>query len=213
MDKNFLIFKTTKVLQEYFSNSTIFLENKSILYIHISSKLKRNINFVGKVIINDKNEIGNNCELHNVVIGSSNIIKNSSFISNSKLKDFNSIGPFSYIRDKTLIGSKNVIGAHTELTRTSIKNKNKLSHFSFVGDTEMGMNNIIGAGVVTANYKSIKLNKLKTKISNNCVIGSNSTLIAPCKVNSGSIIGAGSLINFDVKKNQKIIQKRINKEY
>ena len=39
-----------------------------------------------------KNEIGNNCELHNVVIGSSNIIKNSSFISNSKLKDFNLIG-------------------------------------------------------------------------------------------------------------------------
>lgn len=213
MSKRFLIFKTTSKLQEYFSNDTIFLENKSTLYIHISSRLMQNINFAGKVIINDKNVIGNNCELHNVVIGSSNTIKNSSLISNSELKNFNSIGPFSYIRDKTHIGNKNFIGAHTELTRTSIKNENKLSHFSFVGDTEIGMNNIIGAGVVTANYKSKKINKLKTKILSNCFIGSNSTLIAPCKINSGSIIGAGSLINFNVKKNQKVIQKRVNKEY
>ena len=213
MRKNILIFKTTKDLQEHYENDTIYLEKNSTLFIHASCAIQRNIYFSGKNIVKDCNKISNNCKLHNVIIGSSNLIKFSSYIANTEIKNLNTIGPFSYIRDKTFIGSKNIIGAHSELTRSTLRDNNKLSHFSFVGDTNMGKNNIIGAGVVTANYKSSKKSKLQTKIKNNCLIGSNSTLIAPCLINSGSIIGAGSIINFDVKKNQKIVQKRFNKEY
>ena len=104
-----------------------------------------------------------------------------------------------------IIGKLNIIGSHTEITRTILKNNNKISHFSFIGDCSIANNNIIGAGVVTANYKS--LNKLKTSIKNNCLIGSNSTIIAPCNIESDVTIAAGSKIFFDIKKNKKIIQK------
>ena len=42
--------------------------------------------------------------------------------------------------------------------------------------------------------------KNKTKIKDNVFVGSNSSLIAPVTLNENSIIGAGSVINKNVKK-------------
>ena len=46
-----------------------------------------------------------------------------------------------------------------------------------------------------------------TVIENNCVLGSNSTVIAPRRIKSEAIIAAGSTITKDVKRKEKIIQK------
>lgn len=208
MKKNFYLIKSTKQLQDLFDNKTIFLEKGSELFISIKVKLKNFINFSGKVKIDSFSIINNNCHIHNSTIGSRNLIKYSSYINDSTINSDNSIGPFCYIRDNVKVGNKNIIGAHTEITRTIIKNENTMSHFSFIGDSEIGNKNIIGAGVVTANYKSKKLKQLMTTIENNCVIGSNSTIIAPRRIKSEAIIAAGSIITKDVKKNEKIIQKK-----
>ena len=57
----------------------------------------------------------------------------------------------------------------------------------------------IGAGTITCNYDGF--NKNKTKIKNNAFIGSNSSLVAPVTVSENSIVGAGSVITSNVKKN------------
>ena len=66
-------------------------------------------------------------------------------------------------------------------------------------------NNYIGAGTITCNYNGVK--KFKTKISDNVFVGSNSSLVAPIKLDSGSVIGAGSVITKNVKKRSLAITR------
>ena len=70
---------------------------------------------------------------------------------------------------------------------------------SYIGDTQIGKKVNVGAGTITCNYDGIK--KHKTKIKDKVFIGSNSSLVAPLTLNQGSIIGAGSVITKNVKKN------------
>ena len=44
------------------------------------------------------------------------------------------------------------------------------------------------------------LHNNKTKISDNVFIGSNSSLVAPIKIEKNSVVGAGSVITKNVKK-------------
>ena len=67
-----------------------------------------------------------------------------------------------------------------------------------MGDTTIGKNSNIGAGTITCNYDGH--NKFKTKISDNVFIGSNSSLVAPIKIEKESFIGAGSVITKNVRK-------------
>jgi len=69
---------------------------------------------------------------------------------------------------------------------------------SYIGDAVIGKNTNIGAGTITCNYDGI--NKYNTKISDNVFVGSNSSLVAPIKLDKGSVIGAGSVITKSVKK-------------
>ena len=57
----------------------------------------------------------------------------------------------------------------------------------------------VGAGTITCNYDGVK--KSKTKIKDNVFIGSNTSLVAPLIIEEGSVIGAGSVITKNVKKN------------
>ena len=82
--------------------------------------------------------------------------------------------------------------------KTSINQNSKVNHLSYIGDTTIGKNSNIGAGTITCNYDGIK--KSKTKIANNVFIGSNSSLVAPVRINENSVVGAGSVITKNVKK-------------
>ena len=74
-----------------------------------------------------------------------------------------------------------------------------------MGDSHIGKSVNIGAGTITCNYDGV--NKNKTKIKDNVFIGSNSSLVAPITINSGSIIGAGSVITKNVKKRSLAITR------
>ena len=69
---------------------------------------------------------------------------------------------------------------------------------SYIGDSEIGKSVNIGAGTITCNYDGVK--KSKTKIKDNVFVGSNSSLVAPLTIEKKSIIGAGSVITKNGKK-------------
>ena len=89
--------------------------------------------------------------------------------------------------------------------KTSININSKVNHLSYIGDTSIGKNSNIGAGTITCNYDGIK--KSKTKIGDNVFIGSNSSLVAPVKIDKDSIVGAGSVITKNVKKKSLAITR------
>ncbi len=134
-----------------------------------------------------------------VKIGDNSYIKSFSHIEGSKIEKNVSIGPYARLRQGTIIKSNAKIGNFVETKKSSISSNSKINHLSYIGDTTIGKNSNIGAGTITCNYNGIK--KSKTKISDNVFVGSNTSLVAPVKLERNSIIGAGSVITQNVKKN------------
>ena len=82
------------------------------------------------------------------------------------------------------------------MKKSSIDDGSKVPHLSYVGDSTIGQNVNVGAGVITCNYDGV--NKHQTIIKNGAFIGSDTQLIAPVTVGENATIGAGSTITQDV---------------
>lgn len=102
------------------------------------------------------------------------------------------IGPFARLRSGTKIDDKVEIGNFTEISRTKIGRNTFMKHFSYLGDSFVGADVNIGAGVVTANFDGHQKNI--TKISDGAFIGSDAVLVAPVKVGKKAVVGAGSVV-------------------
>jgi bifunctional UDP-N-acetylglucosamine pyrophosphorylase/glucosamine-1-phosphate N-acetyltransferase len=134
----------------------------------------------------------------NVKIGNNVIISSFSHLEGVKIDNNVKIGPYARIRPGVIIESGSIIGNFVEVKKSIIGKNSKLNHLSYIGDAIIGKNVNIGAGTITCNYDGVKKNK--TKIKDKVFIGSNSSLVAPITINEGSIVGAGSVITKNVKK-------------
>ena len=150
----------------------------------------------------------------NVIIGNNVIIKSFSHIEKAIIKNNVEIGPFARIRPDSTIDDNSKIGNYVEVKKSYIGKNSKINHLSYVGDTKIGKKVNLGAGTITCNYDGKK--KSKTIIEDNVFVGSNTSLVAPIKIGSNSIIGAGSAITKNVgsnklsltRANQKIFKNR-----
>ena len=107
-----------------------------------------------------------------------------------------------------ILGDNVFIGPFTEITKcVKIGNNTRISSHSFICElVDIGKNCFIGHGVMFTNDKFLngklggsKKNWFATKIGNNVLIGSNSSIL-PVKIASGSVIGAGSVVTKDINK-------------
>jgi len=102
------------------------------------------------------------------------------------------IGPFARLRPGTKVKDRAIIGNFAEVSRSQMGKGSIMKHFGFLGDTQVGAQANIGAGVVTANYDGV--NKNKTLIADGAFIGSDSILIAPVKIGTKGVTGAGTVV-------------------
>ncbi len=184
------IIRSQHDLINYFNDESLRMKKNSFLSFQESLELGSNITFDGKINFGKNNKIETNCNIKDSKLGDNNIVKPSSIIQNSIIFDNVIIGPFAFIRENTNINKNCIIGAYVEITRSKISKNTYASHRTFIGDSNIGENVIIGAGVVFCNF-SFKTNKKeKTTIGKNCKIGSNSVLIAPTKMKDNTTIPA-----------------------
>ena len=115
------------------------------------------------------------------------------------------IGPFARLRPGTILEESSKIGNFVEVKKSKIKKGSKVNHLSYVGDSDIGSNVNIGAGVITCNYDGV--NKSTTTIGDNSFVGSNVSLVAPLKIGSNALIGAGSVITKDVSNNTLAVER------
>ena len=134
-----------------------------------------------------------------VKIGNNVIINSFSHLEDCKIKNKVEVGPYARLRPGTILEEGSKIGNFVEIKKSTIGKKSKVNHLSYIGDSELGRGVNVGAGTITCNYDGVK--KSKTKIKDNVFIGSNSSLIAPVTLDANSIVGAGSVITKNVKKN------------
>ena len=165
--------------------------------------------YPGNVIIGNT-VIGSNCTIfpNNQIVESEigeGCVISSSVITNAKIGDETSVGPFAFIRPESVIGSKARIGDFVEIKKSEIGDGTKVSHLTYVGDAKVGKNCNMGCGTVFVNYDG--KNKFNTVVGDHVFIGCNANLIAPLNIGDNALIAAGTTVTEDVGENDLCIAR------
>ncbi len=168
-------------------------------------QIDANVILEGEIKLGHRVKIGAGSVLKNCEIGDDVEIKPYSVIEDTVIGNQAKIGPFSRLRPGTNLADETHVGNFVEIKNAEIAKGSKVNHLTYVGDAQIGVNCNIGAGVITCNYDGA--NKFKTIIGDNVFVGSDTQLVAPVTVASGSTIGAGSTITKDVAQDELVITR------
>jgi UDP-N-acetylglucosamine diphosphorylase/glucosamine-1-phosphate N-acetyltransferase len=191
--------KVQNKLRNKFLKSGVKMMGPETIFFSNDTTIGKNVTIEPYVVIGSKVKIGNNV-----------VIKSFSHLESCKIENKVEIGPYARIRPDTILKEGSKIGNFVEVKKSTIGKKSKVNHLSYIGDSEIGKSVNIGAGTITCNYDGIK--KSKTKIKDNVFIGSNSSLVAPIRINENSVIGAGSVITRNVKKKSLALTRSLQTE-
>jgi len=154
------------------------------------------------VSLEGRTTVGRGCEIHsgvrivNSTIGDGVVVLNHCLITDSRVRDGASLGPFAHLRNAADIGDGAHIGNFVELKKTTFGAGSKAGHLAYLGDATIGEKVNIGAGTITCNYDGERKNQ--TTIEDGAFIGSDSQLVAPVTVGKGAYVGSGSTIRENV---------------
>jgi bifunctional UDP-N-acetylglucosamine pyrophosphorylase / glucosamine-1-phosphate N-acetyltransferase len=187
------------------------------LYIHsgvkigIDTVLYPNVYLEGTTTVGRKCTIYPNVRIVNSTIGNGAVVKDSSVIEDSRVGKGSEVGPFAHLRPGSAIGLYTKIGNFVEVKKSVIGNRTKASHLSYIGDTVVGKNVNIGAGTITCNYDGVR--KHQTVIEDGVFIGSDTQIVAPCRIGKGAYIGAGSTVTKGVPAQSLAVSRAKQKNF
>ena len=158
---------------------------------------------------NAKAELHNQCEGRafigeRVFIGEGTVVEDGAMIKGPAMIGRNcQIRHNAYIREHVIIGDNCLVGNSCELKNALLFNHAVAPHFNYVGDSILGHQAHLGAGVILSNFKSFPgnvtvekdgvpfdtgLRKFGALVGDGAEVGCNAVL------NPGSIIGRGAVI-------------------
>ena len=187
MKQKKLINIQSKLRNKFLRNGVKMIAPETVFFSK-STKIGKNVTIEPYVVIADNVSVGNNVR-----------ILSFSHLEGVKIENNVNIGPYARLRPGTILKSGSKVGNFVEVKKSIIGKDSKLNHLSYIGDTKLGKKVNIGAGTITCNYDGIK--KSKTSIGDEVFVGSNSSLVAPIKLEKKSTIGAGSVITKKVTGN------------
>lgn len=174
-------------LREKFLKQGVTLIDPETVYFSKDTKIGKDVTIYPNVFIGPKVSIGSNTTIHPFT-----------HLDDCKIGKNVNIGPNARVRPGSDISDDARIGNFVEIKKSKIGKGSKVNHLAYVGDAILGKNVNIGAGTITCNYDG--KNKHITQIGDNAFIGSNSSLVAPLKIEKDAYIGSGSVITKDVSK-------------
>ena len=187
-----------KIRQKFIKRGVKMIAPETVFFSN-DTKIGKNVIIEPYVVIGKKVNIKNNVK-----------ILSFSYLEGVRISNGSSIGPYARLRPGTILEKNSKIGNFVEVKNSKVGKNSKVSHLSYIGDAQIGKFSNIGAGTITCNYDGIK--KHKTTIKDKVFIGSNSSLVAPVKIESESIIGAGSVITKNVSKKSLALSRSIQIE-
>ncbi|MEG9438973.1 bifunctional UDP-N-acetylglucosamine diphosphorylase/glucosamine-1-phosphate N-acetyltransferase GlmU [Edaphobacter sp. HDX4] len=146
--------------------------------------------------------IGSDCRIRSYsviqdsVLGDNVTVRNGCIMDSATIADSAVLGPYAHLRPESHIGAGAHIGNFVETKKVTLGAGSKANHLNYLGDAVIGSGVNVGAGAITCNYDGV--HKHQTTIGDNVFVGSDSTLVAPLTIESGSYIAAGSCITDDV---------------
>ncbi len=157
------------------------------------------------VQLQGKTSIGEGCVIFSHVrildsrLGAGTVVLDSSLVEGAVLEGGVRVGPMARLRPGTWLDRGVKIGNFVEVKKSHVGEGSKASHLSYIGDATLGKGVNVGAGTITCNYDGFA--KHPTIVGDGVFIGSDTQLVAPLKVGSQALIGAGSTITKDVPEN------------
>lgn len=107
----------------------------------------------------------------------------------------------AYLRGQVILGDHCVIGHDSEIKNSIFLNQARAAHFNYVGDSIVGNNANLGAGMKCANARFDRLpisvlfkgKKIQTNLKKfGVIVGDNAQLGCNCVTNPGTILGKKS---------------------
>jgi bifunctional UDP-N-acetylglucosamine pyrophosphorylase / glucosamine-1-phosphate N-acetyltransferase len=183
--------------------SGVTIENPDSVLIDVDVTVGAETLIGANVQLRGRTAVGRNCE-----IGAGSILRDCVMeddvrvlpyvvAEDTRIAKSAWVGPFSRLRQKANVAEQVHIGNFVELKNTRMERGAKANHLAYLGDATVGTGTNIGAGTITCNYDGAA--KHPTAIEDGVFVGSNSTLVAPLRLGSGSYIAAGSVITADVE--------------
>ncbi len=158
--------------------------------------LEPGVRIEGSVQIGEGCRIGQGTVITDSILGEGVEVRPYSIIEHAQVGTGSKVGPFARLREGTDLAEGVHIGNFVETKKAKLHRGAKANHLTYLGDTEIGEDTNIGAGVITCNYDGV--NKHRTIIGRNVFVGSDTQLVAPVVIGDGALIGAGSTITADV---------------
>ena len=154
------------------------------------------------------------CQLHDTVADKYVQFKGGTYIQGAYIHKGSQLGPYARVRQGRV--DKNCqVGNFVELKNTHLQPGVKAKHLTYLGDTEVGEDSNVGAGVVTCNY-AVDRKKYKTQIGRDVFVGSGAQLVAPLHIGNEAVVGAGSVVTQNVPDGALALarsQQSIKKDY
>lgn len=158
---------------------------------------------------------------HSISIGSGTVVEPGAYIQGPCIigRDCQ-IRSGAYIRGGSLVADQCVVGHSTEIKHSIFLPQAKAAHFNYVGDSILGINVNLGAGVKCANYRldqqcvfaHFDQQRIKTKLKKlGACIGDHSQIGCNTVINPGCCIGKRVICHPNVTLQGYIPQKSLVK--
>jgi bifunctional UDP-N-acetylglucosamine pyrophosphorylase/glucosamine-1-phosphate N-acetyltransferase len=182
------------------SGVTIFFPDTCIIDAEVNvgpdTVIEPYVQLLGKTTIGSECRIRSYSVIQNSQLGDNVTVRNGCILDSAEVADSAILGPYAHLRPESRIGEGAHVGNFVETKKTTMGKNSKANHLNYLGDTVIGANVNIGAGVITCNYDGV--NKHRTTIGDGVFVGSDSNLVAPITIGDGAYIAAGSSITEDV---------------
>ena len=184
------------------------LKDKKSVFIDKTVKIGNNVTIYennrieGDSVICDGAIIYPNCFIKNTFVGEGATV-NFSQTEDAVIGKNCSVGPFARLRPKAVLMDEVKVGNFVEVKNATIGKGTKVSHLAYVGDADLGENCNVGCGAIFVNYNGRQKNR--TKVGDECFIGSNCNIIAPVNIESKTYICAGTTVTDDTKTDDFVI--------
>jgi len=179
---------------------TIFRPETTVIDAEVSvgpdTVIEPYVQLLGATTIGSDCRIRSYSVIQDTVIGDSVTVRNGCITDSATIADNAILGPYAHLRPESQIGAGAHVGNFVETKKVVLGAGSKANHLNYLGDAVIGAGVNVGAGAITCNYDGV--NKHRTTIGDNVFVGSDSTLVAPVTIESGSYIAAGSCITEDV---------------
>ncbi len=180
----------------------VTMEAPDTVMVHDTVALGRDVSLapgvriMGDSRLGDRIEVGVGCVLTDVDVAEDVRILPYCVLEGASIGRGTVLGPFARVRPGTVLGEEVKIGNFVEIKKVSMGAGSKASHLTYLGDATIGQRVNVGCGTITCNYDGFR--KYHTTVGDDCLIGSDTALVAPVTLGDRVVTGAGSVITNDV---------------